>query len=233
MPSAYQGPIEAVVYAETEFPYLKDSPGGRYGLALVISFGLHLLILWLAADYLLDSKTFSTSPQPRAIRLSLSPAKTMQSDPTTHQDSHSLPRMDGDEISKEDTIDDRSPERDGASTQTARPNTASDQAVTNKSRLPAEPHEQASIARIMASAKSITRKLAAEDTSETKPRDSVIASVIEKALNRQTEPPGVSTLADGTIRVVTQFGTTYCIKPRDDTGILGPEDDMSVSMTCN
>ena len=84
----------------------------------------------------------------------------------------------------------------------------------------------------MATAKSLAHELATKDMSETKPTESAIALAIKRSLKGQRETPGVSTLADGTIRVVTQFGTTYCVKPRDDTGILGPEDDMPASTTC-
>jgi len=220
------------MYAETEFPFWKDPSGGRYGLALVVSFGLHLLLLWLAADYLLESKTLLMPSQPRTIRLLLSPAKSGQSDPTTQHLSHSDSRMDVDEISKQDTTEERGPDGEGESSQSARRKTTSNQRVTKQSRMLAEPHEQVSKAQIMAAAESLAQKLAAEDTSESKPAGSAIASAIAKALNRQPEPPGVSTLTDGRIRVVTRFGTTYCIKPGDHTGISGPEDDLPVSMSC-
>ncbi|MCU7875204.1 MAG: hypothetical protein KZQ84_00115 [Candidatus Thiodiazotropha sp. (ex Lucinoma borealis)] len=52
-------------------------------------------------------------------------------------------------------------------------------------------------------------------------------------MNKPREAPGVTSLADGTIRVVTEYGVTYCIKPIEDWRINGPEDDMGGSMHCN
>jgi hypothetical protein len=123
-------------------------------------------------------------------------------------------------------------EIDNETTQSARGETTSKQTVTDEVRPSPKTHHPVSKAQILATAKSVAHELAIKDMSETKPTESAIALAIKRSLKGQREAPGVSTLADGTIRVVTQFGTSYCVKPKDDTGILGPEDDMSVSMTC-
>ncbi len=39
-------------------------------------------------------------------------------------------------------------------------------------------------------------------------------------------------LADGTARVVTEYGVVYCIRPNEDWRILGPEDNLPVSVIC-
>jgi hypothetical protein len=44
---------------------------------------------------------------------------------------------------------------------------------------------------------------------------------------------GPSSLADGTVRVVTEYGLVYCVRPIDDSRILGPEEIPPINMTCN
>jgi hypothetical protein len=63
-------------------------------------------------------------------------------------------------------------------------------------------------------------------------RPPTIESKLSEALNPKREPAGVSTLADGTTRVVTDWGLVYCIPPEDENGIPGPEDNISISKLC-
>jgi hypothetical protein len=72
-----------------------------------------------------------------------------------------------------------------------------------------------------------------QETGVTEGHKDPITSAFAKALNPQKEPPGVSELSDGTIRVVTGLGLVYCIRPRDDPGIAGPEDAVTLAVTCN
>ena len=81
--------------------------------------------------------------------------------------------------------------------------------------------------------KEIAKSMAAKEHIETKPNDSTVGAVLDRALNPRQEPPGVRELADGTIRVVTEYGHVYCIRPSSDPGILGPEDVMPKSVLCN
>ncbi|MEJ2694642.1 MAG: hypothetical protein P8166_16855 [Candidatus Thiodiazotropha sp.] len=67
----------------------------------------------------------------------------------------------------------------------------------------------------------------------TEGREDPIASTFAKALNPPKEPPGVSEMSDGTIRVVTGSGIVYCIRPRDDPRMPGPEDAITLAVTCN
>ncbi|MCU7918379.1 MAG: hypothetical protein KZQ95_08460 [Candidatus Thiodiazotropha sp. (ex Epidulcina cf. delphinae)] len=89
-----------------------------------------------------------------------------------------------------------------------------------------------STAKIMATATDVASEIAGEDTSDAKKDSSSISSKLDKALNKPREAPGVSMLSDGTTRVVTEYGATYCIKPKDDLRINRPEDDINVSMFC-
>jgi hypothetical protein len=59
-----------------------------------------------------------------------------------------------------------------------------------------------------------------------------VSAILDKALNPQREAPGITTQADGTTRVVTKQGNTYCIKPSEDWRILDPHDDIRVSVYC-
>jgi hypothetical protein len=63
-------------------------------------------------------------------------------------------------------------------------------------------------------------------------RHQTIESKLAEALNPERESPGVSTLADGTIRVVTEWGFIYCIRPADEYRIPGPEDIPPLSVLC-
>ncbi|MET0089370.1 MAG: hypothetical protein ABW068_04990 [Candidatus Thiodiazotropha sp.] len=59
-----------------------------------------------------------------------------------------------------------------------------------------------------------------------------VSARLNRALNPKQEAAGVSVRADGTIRVVTDWGYTYCIKPLDEGQIEDPGEDIRVSMVC-
>ncbi|MCU7929373.1 MAG: hypothetical protein KZQ90_01115 [Candidatus Thiodiazotropha sp. (ex Codakia rugifera)] len=89
-----------------------------------------------------------------------------------------------------------------------------------------------STSQIITTATDIAHEIAGDDTSEVVKETSSVSVKLDRALNKSQETPGVYSLSDGTTRVVTEFGTTYCIQPIDDWRIIGPEDDMRVSMYC-
>ncbi|MET0027257.1 MAG: hypothetical protein ABW101_06430 [Candidatus Thiodiazotropha sp.] len=59
-----------------------------------------------------------------------------------------------------------------------------------------------------------------------------VSARLNRALNPKQESAGVSVRADGTTRVVTDWGYTYCIKPLDEGQIADPGEDLRVSMIC-
>ncbi|MEL0584614.1 MAG: hypothetical protein AAES65_07015 [Candidatus Thiodiazotropha sp. (ex. Lucinoma kazani)] len=89
-----------------------------------------------------------------------------------------------------------------------------------------------SVTQIITTATDIAHEIAGDNTSEVVKETSSVSTKLDRALNKLQQTPGVYSLSDGTIRIVTEFGTTYCIQPIDDWRINGPEDDMRVSMYC-
>lgn len=88
-------------------------------------------------------------------------------------------------------------------------------------------------ARILSSSKQISRNLViGEQQADTKGDKNSVSAILDQALNPKREAANISTLADGTTRVVTEQGYTYCIKPLDDWRIVDPQDDMRVSAFC-
>lgn len=186
------------------------SPSERYGLAFLTSVCFHAMILWLVAQYLLKIDDDSAAPpKPTTIHLQLSHAEKRQSEPSTEQRPPTPSNTDRHET----------PDRSSKPQITEAPTTAKTRSTISS-------------ARILATARKHAKQIATEDTSRTGQNETPSQSALEKALNPQKEPAGVGTLTDGTIRVVTEFGFVYCIRPKDDSRILGPEDDLPMSVTC-
>lgn len=98
----------------------------------------------------------------------------------------------------------------------------------------AKPDNRVSTEQILATAKALTETLATKEMGdETKQPGTTLGAILDKAWNPKREPPGVSELADGTIRVVTEFGLIYCIRPDSNPGIIDPEEILPKSMHCN
>jgi hypothetical protein len=88
-------------------------------------------------------------------------------------------------------------------------------------------------AKIISSSTEIIQKLAQDDDSKSQsPMTNSVSAIIDQVFNPAKPAPGITTQIDGTTKVVTESGNTYCIKPLDDWKILGPEDDMRVSGYC-
>ena len=197
----------------------------RLSLALAISCGVHLLILWLAAHNRIEFKISATPTLPRNIHLSLSSLSPPQPKATTQ-----LIAPTG-----ADRGDKATAEATPSTAQAARPRAKTvlgDNLKPRESTATPDIRKPISATRIMVAAQEEARKIAKKEfTGVEKPATS-IASRLDLALNPPREAPNVKTMADGTTRVVTKFGITYCNKPREDWRILGPEEDISVSVTC-
>lgn len=197
----------------------------RFSLALVISCMLHMLILWLTGHYRIDAKNSRHAPQHKTLHLSLSSATPPVSDAITQSSSTAKPNR----VETEKTEARRS-SAPGKTTLPEKP--PGKRAGGNASQPVTDARPAVTAARIRATAKEEAHASAEETSSETGSIKPTLATKLQRILNPTREPPGVRKMADGTLRVVTGFGTIYCIRPREDWRILGPEDNLSVTVTC-
>ena len=204
----------------------------RLNHALVVSVGLHLLVVWIVASYVtLSPKTSATPLRPKPIRITLgkqqepvtSPAKPgpapslapEKAQPPTVQTQNNA--QENESVAKSETpVATRIEERQSATDE------AKARSIT--------------AAKIISSASEIAQGMAVDDskddTGDNKKEQTSVSAILDRALNSPKEAAGVMSLSDGTIRVVTEQGYTYCIKPLDDWRINGPADDMRVSVYC-
>ena len=191
--------------------------------ALILSVAMHFLLTWYLGDRLWRYLTEPPShDQPSMIRITIeSPIRT-----STPHENHQRVSM---------------PKQQRTPTQTAEPKRNDD--TPSPTDQPGFNEQQDSIteskankitsARILSSSKQISRNLAVdEEQAETTENKNSVSAILDQTLNPKREAPNISTLADGTTRVVTEQGYTYCIKPLDDWRIIDPQDDMRVSAFC-
>ena len=197
----------------------------RFSLALVISCMLHMLILWLTSHYRIDSKNPRPATRHETLHLSLSSAQPHVAETITRSSAMAEP-----ERGKTGTT--KAP-RSSTSGKTAFPEKPLGERTKENVPQPitnARPGVTA--AQIRATARKEARARADETGTEVTNAQPTLSTRLQRILNPPREPPGVHKMADGTLRVVTEFGTTYCIRPKEDWRILGPEDDLPVTMTC-
>jgi hypothetical protein len=195
----------------------------RYGWALTLSFGLHLLLIWLAVHILFPTQPTHSPAQSRTIHLSFGRANEQQ----TETDVHAIDQSPSTQVEIGNATRPAAQSHSRSEDKQANPRNAGIQSELMES--PAKP----SAAQIKATAERLAKSIATKDTTTLKQTRSAIAKRLEEVFRQQAEAPGVTELADGTIRVVTEFGHVYCIRPRDESRILGPEDVMPVSTTCH
>jgi hypothetical protein len=201
---------------------LNPSTRTGYAWALPLSAGLHLLLIWLATQLLFETHPSSSTTRNQTIHLSFATVNARQ--PKT--DNRAATHTPSPPVQAGDTKQPPAQSSHRTEVKQTDPTFADDQ--PNDINITTKP----SSAQIKATAESVAKAIAAEDRSTLEQKRSIIAKRLEQVF-RQSEAPGVSELADGTIRVVTEFGVVYCIKPQDDSRILGPEDNMPVSVTCH
>jgi hypothetical protein len=201
---------------------LEPSTRTSYAWALPLSAGLHLLLIWLVTQILFETHPPSSATRNQTIHLSFTTVSSRQ--PKT--DNRTVPQPPSPPVKAGDAKQAPAQSLHRTEDKQTDPTFADDQ--SNDINIATKP----SAAQIRATAESVAKAIAAEDTSTLEQKRSIIAKRLEQVF-RQGEAPGVSELADGTIRVVTEFGVVYCIKPQDDSRILGPEDNMPVSVTCH
>lgn len=215
MSNECHGPTGIDVYQAIEAPRLNLPLYGRYAISLLLAIAIHAFILRLAGYYLLNADSHRGTAKPKTLHLKLSPSKSTPAQPRAQ----------------------RNPATSSQTKKTKKPEKAAERDSAENQIEPSDPTtgvapEPPTATRILATAKDLTQKMAEEDKTESKPVNDPISSAIERALNPQREPPGVTELADGTVRVVTQHGLVYCIRPKDDPGIAGPEDAISLAVSC-
>jgi hypothetical protein len=186
----------------------------RLIFTLLLSVGLHLLLLMHMSDWFQserDKSAPSTTHKP--LHITITAARTQE---TKHQQ---IPLI--------------APEKERSSEQIPpRQKESIDKVETTT-----EPNKERTItaAQIKQSAAAIARELADDDKKEQglRPDSDSVSAILERALNKPRETPGIYSQADGASRIVTEKGFTYCIKPLDDWRFIGPEDNMPISTYCN
>ncbi|MCG7989202.1 MAG: hypothetical protein JAZ20_02000 [Candidatus Thiodiazotropha weberae] len=188
-----------------------------FASALILSVAMHFLLTWYLGDRLW--RYLSEPPshdRPFLIRITIeSPVRTSKP-----HDNHQRGLM---------------PKQQWTPTPTAESEHHNNTPPLNQQQNSALESKASKItsARILSSSKAISRDLAIdEEQAETIENKNSVSAILDQALNPKREAPNISTLADGTTRVVTEQGYTYCIKPLDDWRIVDPQDDMRVSAFC-
>jgi hypothetical protein len=184
----------------------------RVAIAVVASICLHALFFGILGQQLLLGISETSPTRSKKISLQILSSKRTETKPTEPEATVSAKPLDTErrEINKK------------TSDQTSREN---NNAVTRQS-------PSISSRQILNTAREAALQAAIRHPESTQKKPPTIESKLSKALNPKREPAGVSTLADGTTRVVTDWGHVYCIPPEDENGIPGPEDNMPLSKLC-
>lgn len=192
--------------------------------ALLISVALHLLLLWFIANKMEVALTQNKNPtQHASIQITITHPRREPDTLKKHQRT-AFPNADTTSaVTSENTRQHEYPSSQKYISEKKEQQDTS----TNK------PNRLITSAKIIASSTEIINKLASEDNNNTgTPNSDSVSAILDRALNPKREAAGITTQADGTTRVVTEKGFTYCIKPLDDWKIINPGDDMRVSVYC-
>ena len=191
--------------------------------ALLISVALHLLLLWLIANKL----EFNLSENIPIKRSPIHVAIIHQNMKPKPFKSHERTSLQNSEITE--TVEpQQKPQTNNQSLQKESSKQKIDQTSS-----PDGSRRRVTSAKIISSSSEVINKLSNNESIQTTIQKSdSVSAILDRALNPKRESPGITTQADGTTRVVTENGLTYCIKPLDDWKIVDPEDDMRVSMYC-
>ncbi|MCG7944996.1 MAG: hypothetical protein N0C84_01470 [Candidatus Thiodiazotropha taylori] len=188
-----------------------------FASALTLSIAMHFLLTWYLGD-----KLWRYMPEPPSYNRSSTIQITIESPvrvstPLQNHQRVSMPKQPKTPIvepKRPDTTD--PPERN-----------------QQKQPIAESKTDRITSARILLSSKQISRNLViGEQQADTKGDINSVSAILDQALNPKREAANISTLVDGTTRVVTEQGYTYCIKPLDDWRIVDPQDDMRVSAFC-
>lgn len=198
-------------------PAIALSPRGL-AYAVLLSTGLHLLMLWLLSNWLqAERDDHAPSSLPGPLHITLVPAADREERPS--------PQAASIEPAQEPNPEQRpQAEKQPVEANQATPSdSVSDLGIRER---------KVTTAKIRRSATAVVKELAEDDRETEDARSDPVAEILGRALNEPRETPGVYTQADGTTRVVTQQGFSYCIEALEDWRIIDPEDDMRVSVYC-
>ncbi|MES9851628.1 MAG: hypothetical protein ABW170_07340 [Candidatus Thiodiazotropha sp. L084R] len=191
--------------------------------ALLISVALHLLLLWLIANKLEFNLSENIPIKRSPIHVSII-HQNMKPKPFK---SHERTSLQNSEITE--TVE---PQQEPQTNNQSVQKESSKQKI-DQSSSPDGSRRRVTSAKIISSSSEVINKLSSDESIQTTIQKSdSVSAILDRALNPKRESPGITTQADGTTRVVTEKGFTYCIKPLDDWKIVDPEDDMRVSMYC-
>ncbi|MBT2989177.1 MAG: hypothetical protein B6D72_01660 [gamma proteobacterium symbiont of Ctena orbiculata] len=190
------------------------------GLAftILLSIGLHLLLLWQPSNWLqAERDNLTPSSLPRLLSITLAPAVNNQE--------RSSPQAASIEPAQEPNPEQRpqAEKQPGEANQATPSNSVSDVGIRER---------KVTAAQIRQSATAIVNEITEDNREAEDVRSDSVAEILGRALNKPRKTPGVYTQADGTTRVVTRQGFSYCIKALEDWRTIDPEDDMRVSVYC-
>jgi hypothetical protein len=196
----------------------------KFAFAIALSISLHLLLVWhLSQWYKAGWTNLPTSSVQPHLHITITTPKTQE---TEHQQPPLSEAATG-QSPEEKPLPMKEP------IDRAEVETTPTQAPTPKPTTTGSIEERpVTTAQIKQSATAVIRELADDDTGEQEQRPDSTSAILERALNKPRETPGIYSQMDGTTRVVTEQGFTYCVKPLDDWRIIDPEDDMRVSVYC-
>ncbi|MCG7909108.1 MAG: hypothetical protein JAY61_12740 [Candidatus Thiodiazotropha taylori] len=188
-----------------------------FASALTLSIAMHFLLTWYLGD-----KLWRYMPEPPSYNRSSTIQITIESPvrvstPLQNHQRVSMPKQ-----PKTPILEPKRPDT-----------TAPPERNQQKQPIAESEADRITSARILSSSKQISRNLViGEQQADTKGDKNSVSAILDQALNPKREAANISTLVDGTTRVVTEQGYTYCIKPLDDWRIVDPQDDMRVSAFC-
>ncbi|MET0108930.1 MAG: hypothetical protein ABW084_08545 [Candidatus Thiodiazotropha sp.] len=203
-------------------------PGfGSLGLAyaIALSIGLHLLLLWLTAGWLqIEWNRHSPLTARQPLSVYITPPRSIRES--------TLPPTGSIEPAADLAPEEKPAQKNGPLAE-IQAEQESHPASTSMPPLSGSTGARAvTTAQIRRSAVATVRDMATDHTKEQATYEDAVSAILERALNKPRKTPGVYTQADGTTRVVTEYGLSYCIKALDDWRIIDPGDDMRVSMYC-
>ncbi|MCU7906901.1 MAG: hypothetical protein KZQ76_13870 [Candidatus Thiodiazotropha sp. (ex Epidulcina cf. delphinae)] len=201
-------------------------------MALVVSVGLHALMFRLVENgSQTDFHVLPTASPPTTIHITIAHPVTNRIDTTTQIS----PPSPADRKKMTESLKHTQQTQDREEQTDTHPISewkSNDKTATRSTREIESQTAPISTAKIIITAMEVAREIAGEDANDYKKDSDSIASKLDNAWNKPRKAPGVSMLSDGTTRVVTEYGVTYCIKPKSDLRINRPEDDINVSVLC-
>lgn len=198
-------------------------PGGLK-LAISVSIGLHLLLLWLSTFYPQSRyDSYPPSAPPRSLHITI--AKQPHSQDTEPQ-----------QPTPSDSKQEQTPRQ--ADTDDMQQQTQAESNPPNLERVPKRPIRGAisgnkvTTPQIYNSAAAVSRDIAESFADEPGDGEDPLSETFDRILKQPKETPGIYSRADGTTRIVTEYGISYCIKASDDWRIGDPGEDLPVSVSC-